>query len=74
MGCYIFKALEVSLGNIANAFSKHPKENEKYLEKPFDLYREKTEEEKREERERAIQLENDKVRASLDALARAFNK
>lgn len=74
MGCYVYRAIDTVVTNALNAFSKTSKEPKEYLTKPFDLYREKTEEEIRKEEEDKTRLENDRVRASLDALARNFKK
>lgn len=74
LGNYIFKAVETVVSNALQAFTKHPRPPEPYLQKPFELYVEKTPEQIEEEKEQKKQLENDRVKASLMALQRNFKK
>jgi hypothetical protein len=74
MATYVYRALNTVIGNALRSFLKNKTAPDEWLDKPFDIYREKTDAEIEKEKETKKQIENDRVKASLMALQRSFGK
>lgn len=74
MATYVYRAFNTVVSNALRSFLKNKTAPDEWLDKPFDIYREKTNAEIEKEKETKKQIENDRVKASLMALQRSVGK